>query len=111
MRAAFTRKGEYAAAMAGSSERYIESPYLRRLPPVKITRGEEASTGRAGMVPGGGVSAALDRGEEACGVAEGAGGAAARCTNSDTTGREMSSTAIGTAIAEGKAGGAAGRGD
>ena len=51
--------------MAGSSEKWSASPYLRRFPPVKIILGEAASKGRVGMVPGGGVSAALDLGEVA----------------------------------------------
>ena len=69
---------------------------------------------RAGMVPGGGVSAALKRGDEVCTVAEGASGvsgAVARGTNSDTTGMEMSSAVIGTAMAVGREGGDAGRAD
>ena len=60
------------------------------------------------------MSAALDLGEETCAVVDGgsgAGGAAARWTSSDTTGREMSSTEIGTAIAAGNVGEAAGGGD
>ena len=97
--------------MARSWEKRKRSPFRRRLPPVKITRGEAASTARAGVVPGGGVSAVLDRGDEACTMAEGASGlsgAVARGTSSDTTGREMSSAVIGTATTVGKAGGEAG---
>ena len=80
---------------------------------MKIILGEAASTGRAEAEPGGGVSAALDLGDEACAVMDGGSGvsgAAARWTTSDATGREMLSTEMGTAIAAGKAGEAAGAG-
>ena len=73
-RAAFTRNGEYARAMAGNAARQSVSPYRRRLPPVKIILGEAAPTGRAGAAPGGGVSAALELGDEACAAADGGSG-------------------------------------
>ena len=76
--------------------------------------GDADVVGGRGAVPGGGVSAWLRRDGDAGGAAEGVGGAlgvTAIGVSKDTTGKNMSSTEMCTAIAAGNVGEAAGEVD
>jgi hypothetical protein len=105
LRAALARRGEYAAATAGSSESCRRSPCRRRLPPVK-TMGGEADVGRrSGCRPGGGVSAWLSGGDEACTPVAGVRGARGLPwigTTTEAMGMDTSKTSIGIAVAAGR---------